>query len=154
LALFNRVVIILAILMAASLMISCGDTTVQAQQQMPASILSGHCGVSNGNVAYMVGLGATSDTCNSSTGSDMTGLPMPSTGMLKNLQVLSLSHGAVVKVFVNGTATTITCTVPSNANVCSDLSNTTGIVAGDLVSVQVTTTDSFVQFTQVALEKQ
>ena len=84
--------------------IACGGTmssTVHAQQNSTAAILSGHCAASNLPIAFMIGLGATDETCNSNTGSNNTGLPVPSAGTLQNLRALSSSGGAIVTIFIN-----------------------------------------------------
>jgi hypothetical protein len=140
----------------------CGgglDTTVHAAAATTPAILSGYCPASNTSTAFMVNMGA-SDDCNSLTGTSNTGLPIPSAGTLQNMRVLSGSTGAVVTVLVNGQPTAITCTVPgagtfTPGSSCQDGTHTQPVSAGDLVTIQATTSvSSIVQGTQVSLEKQ
>jgi hypothetical protein len=108
----------------------------------------------------MTGLGSTNGFCGSATGSDNTGLPMPSAGVLANLRVLSPNTGAVVTVLINGKSSPLTCTIPGSGafapgSTCSDGAHTANVAAGDLVAVKITATaQSTVQATEVALEKQ
>src|SRR5882762_2151210 len=105
-------VVLTAIVVGVTIVCSaCGDSTVHAAQVNTAAILTGSCGASNLNIAFMAGLGATDSTCNSATGSDNTGLPMPSAGVLANLRVSSPNTGAVITLLINGQPSLITCTV-------------------------------------------
>jgi hypothetical protein len=139
---------------------ACGDSTVHAAQTSTAAILTGSCDASSGNSAFMTGLGSTNSICGSATGSDNTGLPMPSAGLLANLHVSSPNTGAVVNVLINGQSSPITCTISgsgafSPGSACSDTVHTANVSAGDLVAVKVTTSaQGLVQDTEVALEKQ
>jgi hypothetical protein len=151
----------LLLIIAAIALTGCGGTmngTVHAQGSSTPAILSGTCDTSNLPTAYMIGLGG-ADGCVSLTGSGNTGLPIPSAGTLQNLRVLTASEGAVVTVYINGTASALTCAVPGNGfapgSNCSDTTHTVSVAAGDLVAVQAaTTTASSIGFTQVSLEKQ
>jgi hypothetical protein len=151
----------LLLIIAAVSMTGCGgsmNSTVHAQGNSTPAILSGTCDTSNLPTAYMIGLGA-ADGCISLTGSSNTGLPMPSAGTLQNLRVLTASEGAVVTVYINGSASALTCTIPGNGftpgSKCSDTTHTVSVSAGDLVAVQAATTSaSSIGFTQVSLEKQ
>jgi len=137
-----------------------GDATVHAQQTTTAAILTGYCDASNTGTtpatAFLTGLGG-GMSCSSINGTNNTGVPMPSAGTLQNLHAAML-RGGTVTVFVNGTSSAMTCTVPTSGalpGACSDTTHGVQVAAGDLVAVQATlSTSEQIQGVQVSLEKQ
>jgi hypothetical protein len=146
--------------MACSVLVGCGDSTVHAQQAATAAILTGYCDASDLGTApataFLTGLGG-GTTCENLNGTNNTGVPMPSAGTLQNLHALSL-RGATVTVIVNGTSSTMSCTVPATGTLpgsCSDTTHSVQVAAGDLVAVEATqATSAQIQGVQVSLEKQ
>ena len=94
------------------------------------------------------------------TGQPVPCSPIPSSGTLQNMRVLSGSTGAVVTVLVNGQPTSITCTVAGTGafvpgSSCQDNTHSQPVSAGDLVAIQAATAvASSIQEMQVSLEKQ
>ena len=140
------------------IMLSACGGSVQAANGTPA-ILAGYCQWASfmPSPHFMTGLGGNAD-CGPTQSSVLdSGLPMPSMGTLKNLQVLGLKQGDVVSVYVNGTATQITCTLPTGGGpggTCSDATHSAPVKAGDLVAVEANTTSATPNYMQVALEKE
>jgi hypothetical protein len=71
------------------------------------------------------------------------GFPAPWTGTLKNLQIVASTGGVnsssgVFTVFLNGSATALTCTT-GTAKTCSDLTHTVAITQGQGYSIRFTT---------------
>ena len=68
---------------------------------------------------------------------------LPAAGSLSNLNIhLVHSSGSVTAtVYVNGTATTMTCSVPSAQSVCSDVTDIKAVAPGDTVSVKIDNTN-------------
>jgi len=70
--------------------------------------------------------------------------PLPVGGTLGNLRVhvtASSADPASATVYVNGTATAVTCTIASGDTDCPETMSTVPVVAGDLVTVEVSTGD-------------
>jgi hypothetical protein len=158
----TRLLLTSSLLVSIFVSVGCGggiNSSVQAAAATTPAILSGYCPASNTSTAFMANMGATDD-CNSLTGSSNTGLPIPSSGTLQNMRVLSGSTGAVVTVLLNGQPTALTCTVPGSGafvpgSSCQDNTHTQPVSAGDLVAIQATTAvASSIQGMQVSLEKQ
>ena len=114
----------------------------------PAGPSSGKPVVSGGvgfvdplDVAGFVSLGTSTMTAATSTAIASS---LPTAGTLSNLNIhLVHSTGSVTAtVYVNGTATTMTCTVAAPANVCSDASDTKVVSAGDTISVKIDNTNA------------
>jgi hypothetical protein len=85
---------------------------------------------------------STATTCNVSSANG-EGIPMSSTGTLKNLFIKAHAAGfnassGVVSVLVNGVASTLTCTI-GTGSICNDATHTAAVNAGDLVLIQFTT---------------
>jgi len=90
---------------------------------------------------------------------------MPSSGTLKNLQLLTQLQGALgathtgsVTIQVNGANTALTCTATAvmAANVeakCSDTQHTVTVNAGDDVAAVIVMQTGAFQITRVALQK-
>lgn len=80
-------------------------------------------------------------TCNTV---NVVELPLPFGGSLKSLRVKvgvtgsNVSSGATT-VFVNGSATSITCTIGNTLTACNDPTHSVTVAAGDTLSVRVTT---------------
>lgn len=78
------------------------------------------------------------------TGVNGVETPVPFGGTLKNLYVkvgvtgVNASSGATT-VFVNGSATSITCTIGNTLTTCNDPTRTATIAAGSTLSIRVTT---------------
>jgi len=140
---------------------SCGSSVHAATN--PVAILSGYSEWYSDNTVpapvLVTGLGGDQfgDAIQSSAAD--SGLPMPSGGTLKNLHVAGLKQGDTVTVFVNGTVTAITCTLPTGGGTggtCSDTGDSVPVQAGDLVAVMVNPplTPHTLHSLQVALEKE
>jgi hypothetical protein len=148
------------LLIACLAWVGCGEATVHAQQTTVPAILTGYCDGSGPTstpvTTFLIGLGG-GVACETLTGTNNTGVPMPSAGTLPNLHLVSL-RGASVTVFVNGNSSAMTCTVPSTGSLpgaCSDTTHTVQGAAGDLVAVQASSaTSTIIQGVQVSLEKQ
>jgi hypothetical protein len=46
--------------------------------------------------------------------------------------------GIVLTLYLNGSATAISCSIPSGSSSCSDLTHTVAVSAGDVIAVQLT----------------
>lgn len=151
----------------------------------PPAILAGYC-ESNGGVGVptglFTGLGTNTDyscfnglSASDTTGTQNTGLPLPSGGVLKNLGLVAYAVQAVgpppttydfvvtVQVWINSVVTNLACTttvtVTNQAFTCSDPVDTVNVNAGDVVSVMMTTpavpkNPSISMAMNLALEKQ
>jgi hypothetical protein len=82
--------------------------------------------------------------CTILTGAPTRGVPMPSAGTLLNLQVAddASNAGSVATVYVNGLATSLTCTETSNGK-CSDTTHRISVLAGDEVAATYTSTTGY-----------
>lgn len=73
---------------------------------------------------------------------------LPNGGDLGDLNVSLLNpdvDGAVVvTIFINGTETTVTCTVSIGADTCADTTNTATIAGGDTVAVRIENSDGVI----------
>lgn len=142
---------------------------VQAQSSSTPAILSGWCSdllPTMGAKNWLVGLGGL-DTSPACSANGPFGVPMPSSGTLKNLRLVADPSGSlgstatgVVTVFVNGNATPLTCTLTATVSAgpepsCSDNVHTVNVAAGDLVAANFVWQSGlgFV-FVRTALEKQ
>ena len=79
----------------------------------------------------------------SCSGASFVEVPMPVGGTLKNLWVNvgavgSTGTSGTTTVYVDNTATSITCTIGTGPAECSDVSHTATIAAGHLSSVRIT----------------
>jgi hypothetical protein len=95
---------------------------------------------------------------NCEAGKPVTGIPMPSAGILQNLRVAGgqfakSGAGGVVIIWVNQTSTTITCTVDESGT-CSDTIHTVNVSAGDTVAATFTPGLDRSAGVSIALEKQ
>jgi hypothetical protein len=89
---------------------------------------------------YMPGFGGTSTACSSLPTSASGGTPAPtSTGTIKNLRALSSAAGkgsgsGVLKIYLAGTATSVTCTLGTSTS-CSDTTDSATYTAGQTLTV-------------------
>jgi hypothetical protein len=138
----------------------------------PPTILSGWCsGVASSLVGLFYGLGSEiASTCMNGYSVDNTGLsgrniglPMPSSGTLKNLATVSTNtavdnYTVRVQIFINGVASNLVCTttVAPAAVPCSDTTHSVSVNAGDKVAIQMTASMAQTEIIamHVALEKQ
>lgn len=80
----------------------------------------------------------TDATPSSSPGNGFVGIPMPSPGTLSNLQLYTYSGGPIsATVYVNNTATALTCTTPGTGppDTCGDATDTVLVNTGDTVAL-------------------
>ena len=106
----------------------------------PATLV-GLCGDASagGTPVVLFSLGQTSSTtCSNFPGPPPHGVPMPSAGTLQNLHVTggydnAPGSGSVVTVYVNGSATDMTCTVGTSGK-CADTTHKVSVHAGDEVA--------------------
>jgi len=152
--------IVCAVLFGVGLgiMLSACGGSAHAANATPA-ILTGYCqwASSTPSPHFLTDLGGNSDCGPTQSSVIDSGLPMPSMGTLQKLEVLGLKQGDVVSVYVNGTATQITCTLPTGGGpggTCSDATHSAPVKAGDLVAVEASTTSPALNYMQVALEKE
>ncbi len=119
---------------------------VQAQSSTAPAILVGLCptitpGNSSTNTNWLYPFGSGASDC---TRSGPEGVPMPSAGVLKNLRLLAeggtATNSGIMTVFVNGTASALTCT-PTPAGpvqtTCSDTTHQVTVAAGDQIAIQL-----------------
>ena len=159
-------------LLFSILFVSCGGggggTNTVLAQGPPApnptpAILTGFCStITPGRNNFVFGLGNLQDSSCPAVG--VEGMPMPSTGTLKNLQFVAELQGLVgatdtgtVTVLVNGTNTSLTCTASAvlATNVeakCSDTQHAVTVNAGDQVAAVITMQTGGFSFACVALE--
>ena len=133
--------------------------------------MTGFCGPSIPSNGYttgvLLGLGSqdpTNPSCfNGYTASNVVGVPMPSSGTLKNLTVAALStlsSGSIqIIVTVNSVETRMSCylSVGPSMGSCTDNFDTYQVQPGDRVAVQVTAFNAINPGSlsmQVSLEKQ
>ena len=170
----SRAVLLVCLAFVLGLLVSCGGGgggtgTVLAQgpptNPTPA-ILTGFCStITTGRNNFVFGLGNVQDpTC--FIGGVAFGVPMPSGGTLKNLQLVAELQGSPgatdtgsVTVLVNGTDTSLTCTasavVAGSAEAkCSDNQHTVTVNASDQVAAVIVMQTGAFQLTRVAFEKQ
>lgn len=106
------------------------------------SFCNGTIGTANATTYFVTpgGTGATSTVCTMTGGVEM---PMPMACTAKNLYVSvgtagSAAGSTLVKLFVNGSGSTLTCTA-GTATTCNDTTHTVAITAGQGWSIRVTT---------------
>ena len=143
----KKILFVLALLLGI-----CGTSSAQA-------LLSGFCTQTNpdntNSSAVLTNLGSLSASipCWSGPRPTDTGVPMASAGTLKHLFVSGLyndggsspaSWDVKVQVYVNGVATSLTCTMSLSGGTssnsiasCSDVSHSVSVSLGDLISVKM-----------------
>jgi hypothetical protein len=126
-----------------------GNIRQPASDRDTGAILVGGCAALGGNGGtFVVALGGTNESC-ILTGAPLHGVPMPSNGNLGNLRVTGgydskAEQGSVITVYVNGSATALSCTVGA-AGTCVDQANKVPVNTGDEVSATFTAPDSSAQ---------
>ena len=113
------------------------SSTDDADDRTTPAILVGLCPGALVTEGSMPGL--VPNECNSDRNFG-EGIPMPSAGTLQHLAVASATHGGdpsdgVFTVFVNGTATLVTCTIGTGLS-CINKTDTARVKAGDLVEIR------------------
>ncbi len=119
------------------------SVTYPYQFTMPRqhALLVGFCSGTVGSAAtdYVFPLGGSAVACSSNTTASV-GAPVTAPGVLTGLQVKDgTAPGSTLTgvwtVLVNGSATTITCTITGTATTCTDYSHYALVSAGDLVTI-------------------
>jgi hypothetical protein len=62
------------------------------------------------------------------------------------------SGSVVFTLFVNGSATSVTCTIPSGQTTCSDTTHTVGLVPGNAVAVSITNSSGLLRHVRWSAE--
>jgi hypothetical protein len=160
----SAVALLTTILFLTTLLTGCGGGATPAAGETPPftntpAILSGHLPPTNqwcvggdcGFRDFLVGLGSNSEAqALNGTGTN-NGVPMPSGGTLQRLTVAAGTGSGIAFVYVNGTQTSITCTISAGA--CSDTTHTATVVAGDVVGIAIAPLDAPTANVRASIEK-
>jgi hypothetical protein len=172
---YSRRFMILLSLFGASIQSLAQDSLGNRQQNGPA-ILSGYCYGNSGLLqGLFFGLGANHDSAcydglnaADTTGSQNTGLPMPSAGTLRNLTLVAYeptsppappSYQVAIQVWVNSAPTALSCMITvaviNQAIKCTDNIHSVSVKAGDTITIMMTATpnNGTAVTMNVALEK-
>jgi hypothetical protein len=69
-------------------------------------------------------------------------IPAPGTFSKLNIRLVHSAGSVTATLYVNGAATTVTCTVAAAASTCADTTHTVALVAGDTVAIKIDNTNA------------